>query len=259
MRITLALPLLLLVGIAGCYTMPQARDQAPAPPPEPIDLTLFFTEDGLYVERFDSNGDGRTDTFRYFQVIDRDGAVIADPASLPIQRISAGRDPVIALRNTDGISSTYATRLVRAAFDLNHDGEPDLVRYYNMQGQLVREQSDPTFSGALSTTTYFDQGVRQRVDIDSSGDGQADTVRHYRNGQLAFITYDTTGDGQPNLWHYYHGSSLVRVGYDDDGDGSIDRWDVLQRTGERSALSAQRRGEEGSEESQDEAPAPEAD
>ncbi|HET7854335.1 MAG TPA: VCBS repeat-containing protein [Candidatus Methylomirabilis sp.] len=94
-------------------------------------------------------------------------------------------------------------RLVRKERDVNGDGKPDILRYYNGTGRLTRQEEDSRLGGRVDTWTFYEGGRAVRKESDTDGDGKVD------------------------LWAFYDGSGdqdrLVRTEADTDHDGRRDR------------------------------------
>ncbi len=116
--------------------------------------------------------------------------------------------------------------------DTNLDGVKDIVRYYDEDGQKVREEADTNYDGAIDTWIRFAKGVVAQVDVDSDADQVMDQTRYYQRGKLSRIQRDTNADGKPDVWEIYANGRLDRIGQDFDFDGRVDRWnrdEVAQR------------------------------
>ncbi|MBI5531641.1 MAG: hypothetical protein HY898_02925 [Deltaproteobacteria bacterium] len=62
--------------------------------------------------------------------------------------------------------------------DVNGDGKPDIVRYYEA-GQLVREEMDLDFDGRPDVRSFYEGGRLVRKEYDLDGDGKADRVERF--------------------------------------------------------------------------------
>lgn len=114
--------------------------------------------------------------------------------------------------------------LVRQELDLTWDGKTDIWRYFDRTGKVIREEWDLDFDGNVDETRYFEEGIIVRSERDQNNDGRADVIRYYSEGRLERKESDANGDGQPDRWEYYEGRKLDRIGVDKDGDGAVDTW-----------------------------------
>ena len=93
-------------------------------------------------------------------------------------------------------------RLVRKERDVNGDGKPDILRYYDGTGRLTRQEEDSRLVGRLDTWTFYEEGAVRKES-------------------------DTDGDGKIDLWAVYdgreHQDHLMRTEADTDHDGHRDR------------------------------------
>jgi hypothetical protein len=105
-----------------------------------------------------------------------------------------GKDVVTADVNGDGKPDLWKlyvhgepSRLVCKRMDLNFDGVPDLVVYYDAAGEVAMETYDLDFDGKVDKWSYQRGGRLVLEDIDTNGDGQVDLRRHYKEGKLARV------------------------------------------------------------------------
>jgi hypothetical protein len=114
--------------------------------------------------------------------------------------------------------------------DVNADGKKDVIRYYNNDGDPIREEADRDFNGKMDQVTYFEGGEIMRQEFDSQGDGKVDTKLYFEKGKPLRAERDlkarsTADKWRPDRWEYYEDGRMVRMGTDLDGDGKVDRWD----------------------------------
>lgn len=171
-----------------------------------------FTADGLLKETFDIHEDGSYDSWLYSEPLDADGAPIA-PADL-----SEYRPHDISRK-----------RSVRREIDVNGDGAVDLVRAYNEEGDIHKDEVDSNFDGQVDRVLYYRDGVINRRKIDGTQDGAFEEVRQYIKGEIFRVERDTNGDGQPDFWMFFKDGELDRAGVDLDGDLVIDEWLISQQ------------------------------
>lgn len=84
--------------------------------------------------------------------------------------------------------------------DRNHDGRPDLWRFYDAAGQLRRTLTDTNFDGASDTADYYEHGAVARRVVDRNFDRQADRddefdwVTHERVRSVVDVDFDGRAD-----------------------------------------------------------------
>ena len=94
--------------------------------------------------------------------------IAQSPASAASNR--AATEPGAAKAPGDGME--------RRTVDVNNDGRPDIVRYYEA-GQLVREEMDLDFDGVADVRSVYERGKLVRKEYDLDGDGKADKVETF--------------------------------------------------------------------------------
>lgn len=174
-----------------------------------------FTEDGLLKESFDVHGDGSYDSWSYSIPLDADGAIISP------EELAEYRPREISRK-----------RQVRREIDVNGDGHIDLVRYYDENGNMSKDEVDSNFNGQTDRKIYYRDGIVIRREIDADQDGVFEEVRQYIKGEIFRVERDTNGDGQPDLWMFFKDGKLERAGVDLTGNLAVDEWIVskaLQR------------------------------
>ena len=176
--------------VCACSAAP---DPNAVPMSERLDTTES-TQDGLRVVRFDVNRDQRPNIWKYY-------------------------------KDVPGPDGRMLEIMVRKELDLNADGHVDVIRHYDEQGKVTKEELDLSFDRRIDVINYFEDGVLVRAEMDLNFDGVPDLFRYYRQGKLVRLERDTNFNGQIDYWEYYEEGRLDRVGYDISGDGQIDRMD----------------------------------
>jgi hypothetical protein len=129
--------------------------------------------------KYDSDGDGRFDTFSYM-----DGATI-----------------------------------LRIEIDRNEDGKIDRWEYYGPGKVLERVGFSRAQNGVEDAWQYFDHtGAITRVEMASTrGKNGAliDRIEYYEHGVLTRAEEDTDHDGTIDKWETYDGDRLATVAFDD--------------------------------------------
>jgi hypothetical protein len=145
---------------------------------------------------YDSDGDGKTDTWGYM----------------------------------DG------SRVVRVEVDENGDGTIDRWEYHRNGGEaptaggqagpdktIERIERATRHDGKVSRWEYFDKGLLVRVEEDTDGDGTIDKWETYTGGTLAVMALDTQHRGTPDRRLVYDASgALLRVETDPHGTGHFE-------------------------------------
>jgi hypothetical protein len=126
--------------------------------------------------------------------------------------------------------------LVRRETDLNSDGRVDVWEWFDADGAVERQAVDLDFDGKPDAVLYFEKGLLVRKELSFGFDGKPHVTAYYEKGKLVRKEKDDNGDGKVDTWEYWEGGELDRVGVDTDGDGKVDRWEV--RRGESAASPA---------------------
>jgi hypothetical protein len=145
-------------------------------PPEQMSTSLSADKTNVRVDvhKFDLNHDGIPDAWAYYEK--------------PLHSANSNY--------TLGI-------LVHKDWDVNFDGNVDLMRYFNREGEIIKEFCDLNFDGRMDITTYFQKGYKFRQD------------------------YDFNYDNKPDYWKFFQNNVLIRTARDCDFDGQIDRWEYF--------------------------------
>jgi hypothetical protein len=116
-------------------------------------------------------------------------------------------------------------KLVRKELDINFDGKLDISKHYDDKEQVEHESFDLDFDGKVDQTNYYEKGavVRKERYLDSTN-GQPQLWIYYEKGKIARKERDTNSDGKIDYWEYWENDQVDRIGEDLDGDGSVDRW-----------------------------------
>jgi hypothetical protein len=141
---------------------------------------------------YDSNGDGKIDTWGYM----------------------------------DGM------RVVRVEIDEDGDGKIDRWEFHkDVPGASARGSVDRTLEhieratrhdGKVSRWEYFENGQLSRVQEDTDGDGRVDKWEQYTGGTLAVMALDTSHAGRPDRRLIYRADgSLDHIETDRSGSGTF--------------------------------------
>lgn len=191
-----------LLGLAACASSNPKTVPVGGETPTQGSRQVWAEQNGLALQTFDLNRDGKPDVFKYFKEAQSADAKNTKPA---------------------------ARKLVRKELDLNHDGIIDMTRIFDDAGAIQEESADLDFDGKPDETAFFAAGVLIRKELDVNYDGKIDIYKHYQAGELDHIQYSRLATGQIDTWEYYEKGKIDRIGVDTDGDGKVDRWDRMSQ------------------------------
>ncbi len=155
-----------------------------AGPTKTIEPTYDKKTGRLSLLRYDSDGDGKFDTFSYM----------------------------------DG------TRILRIEIDRNEDGKIDRWEYYGPDQTLEKVGVSRAQDGVADAWSYPDaSGGVARVEISTRRNGKIDRVEYYEKGVLVRDEEDSDGDGRFDKWDTYDGERLASVAFDTLHRGTPDR------------------------------------
>jgi hypothetical protein len=163
--------------MAGCRQGPSAK-QGPMTPE-------YDTKTGkLKLLRYDSNGNGKMDTFSYM-----DGA-----------------------------------RVLRIEIDKDEDGKIDRWEYYGPDQKLEKIGFSRLSDGTPDAWWYAGpDGSVARIDVSTKRDGTVTRVEHYDHEKLSAAEEDSDDDGRIDKWETYEGDRLASVAFDTSHRGIPDR------------------------------------
>jgi len=161
----------------------------------------------LRLLKYDTDGDGKIDTWRYM-----DGARVI--------RIEIDR-------NRDGKVDRWEhydvnQRLEKIGISLAGDGVEDAWTYIGADGQVARIESSPRRDGKIERVEYFERGALARAEEDTDGDGRIDKWETYETKRLVMVAFDTTGRGTADRRMVYGADGTVRVEVDVRGSGHFE-------------------------------------
>jgi hypothetical protein len=185
------LPFLLALSAACAHQAPrEEKPQAAAPTQTPAEAAELQPGPGEKLIEIDVNRDGKPDVWKIVKEVD-------------------GKEVV-----------------VRKFMDMNGDGRIDAREYYNPDGTLEKIVYDMDFDGQPDVVRYYEKDQLVKKEYALGFDGISRTFSYYEKGKLIRKERDTNGDGQVDYWEYWENGVLDRIGYDDDGDGQVDRWEA---------------------------------
>jgi antitoxin component YwqK of YwqJK toxin-antitoxin module len=125
----------------------------------------------LQLLKYDSNGNGKVDTWSYM-----DGG-----------------------------------RIVRIEIDTNEDGRIDRWEYYGADQKLEKVALATNGDGKATRTEWYAKDVLVRAEEDTDEDGRTDKWETYENGHLSSVAFDTLHRGVPDRRLVYDADGSVRV------------------------------------------------
>jgi hypothetical protein len=129
----------------------------------------------LTLLKYDSDGDGKVDTWSYMD----------------------GR------------------RIVRIEIDKDGDGKIDRWEYYDANQKLEKVGFSRAHDGKEDAWSFAGaDGSVDRIDVSTRRDGRVDRVEHYEHDALVSAEEDTDGDGKFDKWERYDGARLASVAFD---------------------------------------------
>jgi len=184
--------------LAACGSSDKSKDPAK---PEARMLGMEI-EGETSVEKYDLNGDGNPDLIKTY--------ILSGPKDDPEKRTH---------------------HLGRQDLDPNSDGKIDVRRRFNELGSVVREEMDLDFDGNPDAVDYYQDGKLYRRDMSLNFEGKPSIVKYYADDKLARKERDTNGDGKIDTVEFYEGGKLVRIGVDKDGDEKSDVYTEIEQGG----------------------------
>jgi hypothetical protein len=105
--------------------------------------------------------------------------------------------------------------------DRNHDGRPDVWRWYDADGRLVRVEIDSNFDARPDDVVELDPDTSEvvREDIDTNLNGSADVLRLYAHGTVAYSESATDDTATPVFRDPFLRDLAARP--DDDGSHAL--------------------------------------
>jgi hypothetical protein len=158
----------------------------------------------LQLLRYDSDGDGKIDTWSYM-----DGARVL--------RIEMDKDEDGKLDRWEYYGQDQ--KLERIGSSRANDGKIDTWSYPGPDGAIARIEISTRHDGKMNRTEYYEKGVLVRAEEDSDGDGKLDKWETYENARMASVAFDTTHRGTPDRRLVYGSHGTARVEVDPSGDG----------------------------------------
>jgi hypothetical protein len=184
--------LAVLVPVACASSQSQGPKGGGGPEGPKVDMARC-DQSGKRVQNMDTNGDGKPDVWKLYQVQKQNGQ---DVEVLTCKQV-----------------------------DLNHDGKVDELVIFNDGGNRQMEKFDLDFDGKFDVTVFYEGGHRVREELDTNYDGKPDVWKFYEGDKLVRMELDRDHNGRVDQWEYFEGGHLDRIGYDESGSGQVERWD----------------------------------
>ncbi len=138
----------------------------------------------LRLLKYDSNGNGKIDTWSYM-----DGA-----------------------------------RVIRIEIDSDEDGKIDRWEYYDAQQHLEKVGLSRAGDGKEDAWSFNrPDGSLDRIEVSTHRDGKVNRIERYQQNRLASAEEDDDGDGAFDKWETYDGDRLASVAFDTQHRGTPDR------------------------------------
>ncbi len=138
----------------------------------------------LELLKYDSNGNGKVDTWSYM-----DGA-----------------------------------RVVRIEIDKDEDGKIDRWEYYGPDQKIEKVGFSRQNDGIEDAWLYAGaDGTIARIDVSMRRDGKVTRTEHYQQNKLVTAEEDSDGDGKIDKWETYDGDRLRSIAFDTEHRGTPDR------------------------------------
>jgi len=176
----------------------------------------------LELLKYDSDGDGKFDTFSYM-----DGSTVL--------RIEIDRDE-------DGKIDRWeyygpGKLLERVALSRAQNGVADTWQYFDGAGAIARvemAEQGASNKARLERIEYYEKGVIVRAEEDTDHDGKIDKWETYEDNRLASVGFDERRRGVPTRRILYAADGAARIEVDAGGDGHFVEQSSVQKETRRS-------------------------
>ena len=161
----------------------------------------------LELLKYDSNNDGKPDTFSYM----RGGRIV---------RIEIDTDEDGKIDRWEYYDNNQV--LEKVGLSQKNDGTPDVWSYPGPDGSTRRVDFSSGADAKVTRSEYYEAGALIRVEEDTDGDGAIDKWQVYDGGHLTAIAFDTLHRGSPDRRIVYAPDGSSRVEVDVDGSGHFE-------------------------------------
>ena len=169
----------------------------------------------LTLLKYDSNGNGKVDTWSYM-----DGARVV---RIEIDKDENGSIDRWKHYGADG-------KLEKIGFSRANDGKEDAWSFPGADGSIERIESSTRRDGKVSRIEHYRNNVLVSAEEDTDRDGRIDKWETYAGDRVASVAFDTTRRGTPDRRLTYPADGPVRVEVDRDGAGHFVPVDAAPRT-----------------------------
>ncbi len=174
-----AVPLVLAIALAS-----SSCDRSVEEAKKRISPEYDKTTGKLQLLKYDSNGNGKVDTWSYM-----DGA-----------------------------------RVLRIEIDKNEDGLIDRWEYYGADQKIERVGSSRANDGKEDAWSYTGpDGSIGRIEVSTRRDGKVTRIEHYEHDKLVTAEEDSDEDGKIDKWETYDRDHLASIAFDTQHRGTADR------------------------------------
>jgi hypothetical protein len=158
----------------------------------------------LQLLKYDSNGDGKVDTWSYM-----DGTRVL--------RVEIDKDQDGKLDRWEYYDANQ--KLDKTGMSRANDGKEDAWLYTGPDGAITRVDVSTKRDGKVTRTEHYEHDALVRAEEDSDEDGKADKWEIYDGGRLASVAFDTVHRGAPDRRLVYGVDGSARLEVDATGDG----------------------------------------
>jgi hypothetical protein len=158
----------------------------------------------LKLLKYDSNGNGVTDTWSYM-----DGARVV--------RIEIDKDEDGKIDRWEYYDAN--ARIEKVGFSRQNDGKEDAWQFTGPDGAVSRVEISTRRDGKVTRTEHYQQGRLVAAEEDSDEDGNIDKWEAYDGARLASVAFDTAHRGTADRRLVYGADGRVTVEVDPDGTG----------------------------------------
>jgi hypothetical protein len=174
--------------------------------PEPANIEPVYDKltGTLQLLKYDSNVDGKVDTWTYM-----DGKRVL--------RIEIDKDEDGKLDRWEYYDANQ--KLEKTGVSRANDGKEDAWEYAGPDGAIVRIDLSARRDGNVSRSEHYRKNSLVSAEEDSDGDGKADKWEVYDAGRLTSVAFDTLHRGTPDRRLMYAADGSSRFEIDAAGDG----------------------------------------
>jgi hypothetical protein len=158
----------------------------------------------LELLKYDSNGNGKIDTWSYM-----DGTRVL--------RIEIDKDEDGKMERWEYYDLNQ--KLQKTGTSRQNDGKEDAWLYPGSDGAVARMDVSTKRDGKVTRTEYYENNVLVRAEEDSDEDGKLDKWETYEGGRLTSVAFDTVHRGTPDRRLIYGSDGSATLEVDAAGNG----------------------------------------